>query len=386
MEKLVEYILQAYPLEETSLRRKIGIHAIFWFFLSVIWFVSVVGGVSFFYRLWASLNTVVATMLVYYFLIYLILPNVFSVNKIWEAIIFMVCFYFLYWLQAYLSLQILIKFDIFPKGGIGPFLQYANTFVQRGFSGLFNYPEIVSDLTNSVVQTTPAFFMKLSRIIAVYSQKLIKTDREKTKIELDFLRAQLNPHFLLNTLNNIYSQIVNKDDKAAHSVSALAILLNYTLYDSVKDLVLLKNEIRFIRDYLDLEKLRAGDKVNIYFELEGNPKELQIAPLILISFIENAFKHGVGDTTMASRIDIDIVIQERVKDTTVLVFKIVNTKPKVVSKSTIMKQGGIGLENTRKRLNLLYPDSYELTIKNESHHFTVELMVVLRKSDDKGIT
>jgi two-component system, LytTR family, sensor kinase len=386
MEKLVEYILQAYPLEETSLRRKIGIHAIFWFFLSVIWFVSVVGGVSFFYRLWASLNTVVATMLVYYFLIYLILPNVFSVNKIWKAIIFMVCFYFLYWFQAYLSLLLLIKFDIFPKGGIGPFFQYANKFVQRGFSGVFNYPEIVRSLASSLLETTPAFFMKLSRIMAVYSQKLIKSEREKTKFELDFLRSQLNPHFLLNTLNNIYSQIVNKDDKAAHSVSALSVLLNYTLYDSARDLVLLKNEIRFIRDYLDLEKLRAGDKVNINFELDGSPKELQIAPLILISFIENAFKHGVEDTTITSRIDIDIVVEERVGYTTVLVFKIVNTKPKVVSKNAIMKQGGIGLENTRKRLNLLYPDSHKLTIKNESHHFIVELVVILLKSDDKVIT
>jgi two-component system, LytTR family, sensor kinase len=386
MEKIVEFILRAYPLEEVSLKRKVGIHAIFWFILSIVWFVSVVGGVSFFYRLWASLNTVVATMLVYYFLIYLILPNVFSVNKIWKAIIYMMCFYFLYWFQAYLSLLLLIKFDIFPKGGIGPFLQYANKFVQRGFSGVFNYPEIFRSLASSLLETTPAFFMKLSRIMAVYSQRLIRSEREKTKFELDFLRAQLNPHFLLNTLNNIYSQIVNKDDKASDSVSALSVLLNYTLYDSAKDLVLLKKEILFIRDYLDLEKLRAGDKVNINFELEGSPKELQIAPLILISFIENAFKHGVGDTTIASRIDIDIVIQERIEDTTVLIFKIVNTKPKAVSNSTIMKQGGIGLENTRKRLNLLYPDSHKLTIKNGSHNFTVELMIILLKSEDNVIT
>ncbi len=377
MEKIVAFIIRIYPLEKVSLKRRIGIHGLFWMILSVVWIVAVIGGVSFTYRLWVSFNTIVSTMLVYYFFIYLILPNVFSFNKIWKSIIYTACFYFLYWFQAYLSLRLLIGFDIFPTGGDSPFLLYANKFVKRGFSGVFNYPEIFRSLANTLLETTPAFFMKLSRIMAVYSQKLIRSDREKTKIELDFLRSQLNPHFLLNTLNNIYSQITNKDDKAADSVVALAELLNYTLYDSTGDRVPLKKEVRFIRDYLDLEKLRAGDQVNISFEIEGSTRNLQIAPLILISFIENAFKHGVGDSTIPSKIDLVIKIEGQINETDVLIFKIINTKPKLVGKDSIIKQGGIGLENTKKRLDLLYPDAYRLKVKNDPHYFTVELMVVL---------
>jgi two-component system, LytTR family, sensor kinase len=378
MEKIVEFIIRIYPLEKVSLKRRIGIHTFFWMILCLIWFVSVIGKISFAYRLWASLSTFTASVLTYYFLIYLILPNIFSVNKILKGITYLVCFYFLYWFQAYLSLRLLIGFDIFPTGGNSPFLQYANKFVHRDFSGVFNYPEIVTDLINSVVQTTPVFFMKISRIMAVYSQKLIKSDREKTKIELEFLRSQLNPHFLLNTLNNIYSQIINKDDKASDSVVALSELLNYTLYDSIGDCVPLKKEIRFIRDYLDLEKLRAGSHVVINFELEGNTKNLEIAPLILISFIENAFKHGVGDSTIPSKIDIEIQVREELDNTTTLNFKIANSKPKVIGRSSVIKQGGIGLENTNKRLRLLYPDSHKLIIKNNTHFFTVELMLKLK--------
>lgn len=378
MEKIVAFIIRIYPLENVSLKRRIGIHGLFWMILCFIWFISVVGRVSFAYRVWASLNTFTASILTYYFLIYLILPNIFSVNKIFKGIIYLVCFYILYWFQAYLSLRLLIGFDIFPTGDNSPFLQYANKFVHRDFSGVFYYPEIITDLINSVVQTTPVFFMKISRIMAVYSQKLIKSDREKTKIELEFLRSQLNPHFLLNTLNNIYSQIINKDDKASDSVVALSELLNYTLYDSTGDRVPLKKEVRFIRDYLDLEKLRAGNHVIINFELEGNTKNLEIAPLILISFIENAFKHGVGDSTIPSKIDIEIQVKEELDNSVILNFKIVNSKPKLTGKTSVIKQGGIGLENTNKRLSLLYPDAHKLNVKNGTHFFTVELMLKLK--------
>ena len=190
--------------------------------------------------------------------------------------------------------------------------------------------------------------------------------KEKLETELKFLRSQTNPHFLLNTLNNIYALARRKSDDTAEAVMRLSELLRFVLYESNNNLIKLTDEIKFLEDYLELETLRYSERLTISFHKEVDNKAYEIAPLLLLPFLENAFKHGISETRFESYLNIDITAKNGW-----LRFEIENNKDEYYSDKLINK---IGLDNVRRRLELTYKE-YKLDVQNLAAVFKINLSV-----------
>ena len=196
-----------------------------------------------------------------------------------------------------------------------------------------------------------------------------QADKERLRAELSYFKAQINPHFLFNTLNTIYSLAIQKADNTPEAVVKLSGMMRYVISDASNDFVDLEKEINYISDYIELQKIRFGETVGIDFNAIGITSGPQIAPLVLIPFIENAFKFGVNPEKDSS---ISININLTGND---LHMKVYNKKVDELSKSETAS--GLGISNAKHRLELLYPDNYSLLIDNKEEEYTVDLFITL---------
>jgi len=187
--------------------------------------------------------------------------------------------------------------------------------------------------------------------------------------EIKYLRYQIQPHFLFNTLNNIYSLIDSSPKIAKTSIHSLSKMMRYLLHDSVTNKVPLAKEIDFLERYLDLMRLRVSSNLTLEKSFPILNQPVQIAPLLLISFIENAFKHGI-DAVLPSHIKIDLRIEKNK-----IYYSVINSSFPQKEKMT---DSGIGLENLRKRLELLYPDNFELIQETSNNLYTAKLILNFR--------
>ena len=186
--------------------------------------------------------------------------------------------------------------------------------------------------------------------------------------ELDYLKYQINPHFFMNTLNNIHALIDIDSEAAKDTVIELSKMMRYVLYDSEQDSISLDKEIQFLQHYIQLMRLRYSDSVEIVVDVpESSHSQVKIPPLIFIVFVENAFKHGISYN---SRSYIHISIEVSAEGDRVH-YSVSNSK----NPSKWNTHGGIGLDNVRKRLDLLFPKRYQLEIENTAHHYSVELNI-----------
>jgi two-component system, LytTR family, sensor kinase len=192
-------------------------------------------------------------------------------------------------------------------------------------------------------------------------------ENQRLTAELAFLKSQINPHFLFNSLNSIYSLAYQKSDTTPDAILKLSEIMRYMLYECNDQRVDLSKELQYLQNFIDLQKLRFGDKAYIDFRVEGNVTNQKIVPLLLIAFIENAFKHGIANDE-ASPIKMLISVNKEH-----LQFIIQNKK----HKNNMDAIGGIGLSNVRRRLDLLYPGNYNLEIRDEKDTYTSELSLVL---------
>jgi two-component system, LytTR family, sensor kinase len=195
-------------------------------------------------------------------------------------------------------------------------------------------------------------------------KRAIQAEADKANAELSFLKAQINPHFLFNTLNNIYSLAVTKNENTAASIMKLSNIMRYVTEDIKEDFVSLDNEIECMTDYIDLQRLRLGKKMNVDFSVKGNTENKKIAPLILMTFIENAFKYGTSNHE-ESGITITITAEER----SITFF----CRNKIFPAKRETNREGIGIVNAKERLNYLYPDKHFLDIHTGNGLFTVQL-------------
>lgn len=208
-------------------------------------------------------------------------------------------------------------------------------------------------------------FLRMSWLSRTREKKLLQ---EKLEAELKFLRTQTNPHFLFNTLNNIYALARKKSDDTADVVMKLSKLLRFMLYESRKERIPVSAEIRMIEDYLELEKIRYNERLTIQFEKDIDDSAQQIAPLLLLPFIENAFKHGASETRFDSFIHIRVQLKAGQ-----LQFCIENSKEEN-GETTVTDN--IGLSNVRRQLELMYRD-YHLQVDNQKDRFSVHLTINL---------
>lgn len=375
MEKLFFWLINAYPIRYESSSRRIKFHLFFWLIWGFFTYLSVISDAVWQYKILVASSSVLQGILIYYTSVYYIIPKFFSAKTFFLSILGILLIYCINWFLMFYFYKIAFTNNyLLPKMYL---YNYALTYVSNGIWGILTVKNAFFELLLAFQSISLPFLLKFSRIGFQYYEASINIQKEKNDIEVNFLRGQLNPHFLLNSLNNIYSQVISQDGKAADSVIVLSNLLKYTLYDSNTERISLKREVRFIRDYIDLEKLRYNKNLNVLFTEEGFIDGYCIAPLILICFIENAFKHGIKvHNSQVSNISINIKLKEGT-----LFFSIENDLyPILITKNTANRKiGGVGLINTKKRLQLLYPQKYNLIIKNESNKFIVNLTIQLEK-------
>ncbi len=224
-------------------------------------------------------------------------------------------------------------------------------------------------LAISIKQVKRAFYMQQERNQMEKNQ--LTTELKLKEAELKLLKAQIQPHFLFNTLNNLYGLTLEKSDEAPRLVLQLSEILDYILYRCDDKKVPLSEEINNLKNYIEIEKIRYSEKLELKTELPQNAKNLKIAPLILLPFIENAFKHGVSNFPGVAFVNLKINILEET-----LIFNIKNSKnPNTIKEENYSK--GIGLVNVKKRLDMIYSEKYILSINNEAETFSVNLTLEL---------
>ena len=243
---------------------------------------------------------------------------------------------------------------------------FLRRFDSPTFQGIyFNFPHFFS---NALYYAYPCVIL-MAIMFYRERQKLLVLHEKKREAELNALKNQLNPHFLFNTLNSLYLLALKKSDKTVRVIENLSHILDYMLYRCDKKYVLLKDELLLINKYIELEQIRYGKRVKISFD-ESITGEEKIAPLLLLTFVENAFKHGVSEAIENAAITIQVV-----NTNNMLLFSLKNTKPGVVQKTTERKS--LGLSNIKMQLELLYPNRHQLNIVEKSNTYTTELELCL---------
>lgn len=226
---------------------------------------------------------------------------------------------------------------------------------------------LMNALTSGVIILLISGFIKLANsfVVSEKQKKILENDR--LHAELNFLKLQINPHFLFNTLNSIYSQAHFKSEQTEYSILKFSQIMRYVLYDSMAEKISLSKDLEYISNYIHLQKIRLSKNITIDYKVTGSTYQLLVAPLLLITFIENAFKHGISYST-PSKIKIDIRI-----DNNTLTLEVGNAKYATANEST----GGVGLLNAQRRLDVLYPGRYLLDVVENDHLYIVNLKIEL---------
>jgi two-component system, LytTR family, sensor kinase len=229
-------------------------------------------------------------------------------------------------------------------------------------------------LLKSSIQTYPvvgvACFIKFVKFWYEQKQNAQLLKQEKLEAELKFLKSQIHPHFLFNTLNNLYALTLKKSDLAPEVVLKLSQLLDYMLYECDVDKISIQKEIDLVQNYIGLEQLRYSQRLNVSLEIEGDALGKTIAPMLILPFVENSFKHGLSD----KQGDVWIKIFIRVEDNYIKIL-VENSKSETQKANKESYKEGIGLKNVQRRLELLYPQAYELIVEDWINSFSVALTI-----------
>ena len=248
---------------------------------------------------------------------------------------------------------------------------YVSYFFEGGKQPVNLFTEIIAEfilVLLFLIVSTLLKFMRDSIALQDVELRMKEVQKQKIEAELRALKAQVNPHFFFNTLNSLYALSLDKSDKAPELILKLSELMRYVIYESKDDLVPVGKQLEFLQSYVYLERLRSNESLEIQFEIKGDCFQVKIAPLIYLAFIENAFKHGAKEKSD----DPYIHILFNLEDDGRVIFSIEN---RVDPFHRHHVEGGFGLSNVKKRLELLYPGRHELNISETLTNYRVELTI-----------
>ncbi len=295
-----------------------------------------------------------------YVLLYGIIPQ--FLQKKYQVAVFLL----ISWLLLGILGNFLFRYFVFI-----PFRNHTNPLVNFEHSTY----RVAFTINSYMLTNAVAFVSAIPKILRYHYQKERANQqllRETRTIELQLLKSQIHPHFLFNTLNNLYSLTQKQSDQAPEIVLKLTGLLHYMLHECNAPEVYLSKEIDVIQDYIELERLRYGKRLTIHTHIEGDLEQKKIAPLLLIPFVENAFKHGAAEQISQACIDLQLVVEENN-----LFFELENSQNVPETELINHHLGGIGLKNVKKRLDLIYPNQYDLTLESQKEKFIVGLKITL---------
>lgn len=330
-------------------------HILFWLVVLVVYWFTYAGFNNQYYKEFlVNIQVLPARIIGTYMLIYLILPLATEKKKFILFGVLVLIHSVFYGFLIYLSYYI-----------INPYPEFYDFTKQP----ILNFPKIltktISDYTLPIMASAIIIFKKWY----LDEMKNKKLKEEKLSAELNFLKSQVHPHFLFNTLNNLYALTLLKSDKTSDIVLKLSDLLDYMIYKSNADFVPLTRDLEILKGYIQLERIRYNERLDFKLEMIGEPGRHEIAPLILLPFIENCFKHGASNDRSKPTIHIRLEIEE-----SFLSLQAVNSIPAVANLDE-SETTGIGLVNVKRRLELIYPGQHELKLSSEDNIFRVELKI-----------
>lgn len=337
------------------MRRKIIYHGLFWLGIYLLWIfvfryysfsLAKTITVKFCYLLFITAD--------YYIAIYYLFPRFFSKKKY---------FYLILCIMGLIAFSALLRALLALEMNAHVFADHARTpFLNIYFDSLLN-----------IFIWVQVIIMGKMVIDRIYNQQqMAHLEKEKVKQELDFLKAQINPHALFNSLNTIYGHIDKQNQTARNILLKFSGLLRYQLYDCSEDKISLEKEIEYIRNYISFQQIRKDEKLKVNMEICTSPGGLDIAPLLLVVLIENAFKFVSSFADRENRIDIKLGVVD-----SVFTFTVCNTTEQRQGLSQAVNPGGIGIVNLRRRLELLYPGKYEITFNQEAEYYHAALKLQL---------
>lgn len=336
---------------------RIAIHTLFWFcaWFFFFFYYKRYSEVNI-YTLAASIINLVAAIATVYTFNYYLIPKILLKNKLRRFIAFaFVAIVMFFYIQLLLTLFLVVK-------------------------SLHEESRLFPEMIDVMMLFFNMFFVVFVAIAIKFYKRWSEKDfreqqiqKEKVEAELQMLKTQINPHFLFNTLNSIYVLAMKKSEQTANVVMKLSDILDYILYRIDAPMIAISTEIQIIENYIELEKIRFADRVNITFTYNFKSKDIKIPPMLIIPFVENAFKHGVGKSMEKSWIKINIDVTGHS-----LNIEVSNNKSQNKIKS---ETGGIGLLNVKKRLDLLFYDSYSLEISEKNNRFDVFLTIPINQNN-----
>lgn len=334
----------------------IVIHALIWLFLLIIPYITTdqvfnsLGATSDIKYLLLCLAISTTLIVAFYFNYFFLIPKYLLVKKYW--------LYFSFLLLA-------ITIVLFASGAIFFFFGFSPNELSKTNPGIEKIIPVI------IINAISIWLLTIvSSILWAAYTKLKQAESEKLSAQIASLKSQINPHFLFNTLNNIYATAIDTSPKAADMVDKLSEMMRYTMKDTQQDFVLLEDEMNYINNFIELQKLRLDRSVKLECRKLENIPALQIAPMLLIPFIENAFKHGVN-SEQKSHIKIETTMNK-----SQFQLSVVNNKVNV--QKDISERSGLGIENTKHRLNLIYPSKHLLVINDTEKEFSVSLHINLQ--------
>ncbi len=341
----------------TFIQEKKGFHVLFWLlFFMILLFTDIDANPKepFLFIFTNELINIIFYIIIVYFNLNYLIPHYFKWNK----------------LSLYLIILLFFVVVLTPLKMIIFYVKFSN------------YPLKQTEIIDSqydflLIHILVAGFSTIFKIVGDWARdQRIKNELEAQNLqsELNFLKTQINPHFLFNTLNNLYALTLKKSEKAPEIVIKLSEMMRYMLYECNEKEVPLVKEVNYLRNYLDLERLRQAKDVDIQLEVKGMVTNQRIAPLLFIPFVENSFKHGLNRQITDGYVHIALHIQ---KDKVALFVK--NSKAPVMPARNSKPSGGIGLVNVKRRLDLLYPNRHHLETIDSPNEYEINLEVDLAK-------
>lgn len=336
-----------------KITREFGYHTLFWIVYTAI-FTIVEGGYGnqFQTAFLLEIAFLPSRLVVVYFNYFILLPRFLQHRALTKYLVLTTCTILFMTIIHRIAMHLFVNQILFPNWDPGGFWQ-PYRFLQT-----------------MMIITSPLVLIIGMTIIRgwAYSEKRAKLlESEKLKAELNYLRAQINPHFFFNTLNNLYGLARQKSEKTAEVVMKLSELMDYFLYQSEKEKVPLRDEIEQLERYVALEQIRHGERFNFDLKMHGDIDGVSIPPLLLLPFLENSFKHGIHRSVNPGWISMTITFEEGR-----LVFILENS---LHTQAPTTSKGGFGVDNLKKRLELLYHDGYTLELTKHSDRFNATLIL-----------
>ncbi len=342
-------------------KKSTWLQILFWGVVWVLIPLALVGFENLERTLIRSLQIFLAVFLVVFINLEILLPRLYFRKKVW--------FYILSSIGIIILAYLLFHWDGMPWSDF--FDSNHNRRPRHRQSSRYAYIfRFIRTASPYIIALIGSSLFAIANFASTKEKEMAQLKSEKLKAEMNFLKSQINPHFLFNALNNIYTLSVIKSDDTPDNLLKLSGMLRYMLYDCKEDRVPLKKELEYIDNFVELNKLKDSKGLNIELNIDRSQPNLMVAPLIFVPFIENAFKHSKIEDLDKGWIKINLKAEENT-----LFFNVKNSVPELTS--TKDSVGGIGLKNVKRQLELLYPGNHELDIQKTANTFDVSLKINL---------